>query len=68
MIIVILIIGYILNVFLTRWINKIAYKKKKAERIPFLWFIPIITFMVLLFIIYIEDSLKKDSWFSGKNW
>ena len=62
-----LILAYIANVFLNRWLNKIAYKRGDAEIEIWLWFIPILTSIVMLIII-LDNIEKKNNWFTGKNW
>jgi len=62
-----LILAYIANVFLNRWLNKIAYKRGDAN-IEFLyWFVPIATTMAMLAIVLQNIKIKKN-WFTGKNW
>ncbi len=61
-----IIIAYIANVFLNRYLNKILYKMTMSKT-PFLWFIPIITTIALLIAIVTEKGFK-DNWFTGKNW
>jgi cytochrome c-type biogenesis protein CcmH/NrfF len=67
MVAITIIVGYVISVFLNRWINKIAYKREKAEIEVWLWFIPILTSIVMLIII-LENIEKKNNWFTGKNW
>ena len=75
-----LIVLYIFNVIISRWLNKIAYNKTKnnihnqCSIVPILWFIPIVPILVLLFGIAIhgnkDDKNKKNiiTWFLGGNW
>ncbi len=64
---IVLILAYIANVFLNRWLNKIAYKRGDAN-IEFLyWFVPIATTMAMLAIVLQNIKIKKN-WFTGKNW
>jgi len=62
--ILIISIAYVLNVFFNRWLNKIVYKQEGGAIVPFMWFIPIITTIALLFIL-LES---KKNWFTGKHW
>lgn len=57
-----------LNVFFNRWLNKIVYKQAEGGIIPFMWFIPILTTIVLLFILLESKSRKAIHWFTGKHW
>jgi len=62
-----LILAYVVNIFLNRWLNKIAYKRGDAN-IEFLyWFVPIATTMAMLAIVLQNIKIKKN-WFTGKNW
>jgi hypothetical protein len=63
----IIIIAYIVNVFLNRWINKIAFKIDLFEPIPFIWFFSLISTVVMLGFI-IAELLDRPTWFGGKNW
>ena len=71
MTILIIIIAYIANVFLNRWLNKVLYKiqvrKYKAPSIDKAsWFLSIISTLALL--IEILRELGHFDWFTGKNW
>lgn len=66
MIITIIILAYVANVFLTRWLNKIDYKYYNADPTPFLWFIPLAGTLVIL--ISLISEVKTNNWFTGKNW
>lgn len=64
----IIILAYIGNVFLNRWLNKIAYEKFDFERVPLIWFFSLyVTIIFLCFIIshYLENT---NNWFTGKHW
>ena len=52
--------------FLNRYLNKLALKYG-AEKIWFLWFIPILPALYLFFGIIIQNK-KFDNWFTGKYW
>ena len=63
----IIIIAYILNVFLNRYLNYILYTKHSASKAPFIWFLSIITtiiFIIAFMIYYFEN----ENWFTGKYW
>jgi len=64
----IIIIAYIANIFLSRWLNYKVWKiEKHAPIAPIVWFIPIapiIAFPILI----IEKKFNKDNWFTGKYW
>jgi uncharacterized membrane protein len=62
---VIIILAYLGNIFLNRWLNKIDYKKYHGSIEPFIWFIPIIGTVVFLVSLVGE---WKNNWFTGKNW
>ena len=59
---------YILNVFLNRYLNKVAYKKRHINPFPQLWFVPIIPLFAFIYIIYLDGFFEKDNWFNGKHW
>ncbi len=67
MIIGIVILAYVVNIFLNRWINKIAYKRNCAEVLVWAWFIPILPGVAILTHIIASTEIKND-WFTGKNW
>ncbi len=64
--IALIIIAYILNVFLNRWLNYILYKNG-GSNIPTIWFLSIIGTILFLTIIIIE-YFNKPNWFTGKYW
>jgi cytochrome c-type biogenesis protein CcmH/NrfF len=64
----IIIILYVLNIFIARWMNKILFKKgilKYKEWIE--WFIPIIPIIIYVAIYFIENKFNSNC-FTGKNW
>ena len=65
--ITIIIIAYVANVFLNRWLNKIAWKKELIDILPIMWFIPILSTIGYLSI-FINEINPKSNWFTGKNW
>lgn len=70
MIIALIILAYVANVFLNRWLNKITYKID-GVKMPFAWFLSIAETIVFLIIILLEIKLKynfKSNWFTGKHW
>jgi hypothetical protein len=69
MTITLLIIAYVLNVFLNRWLNKLIYKHDQDNKLmTSVWFIPIVG-TIFLFIVFIDVSATKEkNWFTGKYW
>ena len=67
MTIAIIILAYVANVFLNRWLNKIAWKKELIDILPITWFIPILSTIGYLSI-FINEINPKSNWFTGKNW
>jgi hypothetical protein len=67
MTITLIIIGYILNVFLNRWLNYIIYTKHRLVKIPFIWFCPLIPTIALIYII-VDKYFENENWFTGKYW
>jgi hypothetical protein len=67
MIITIVIVAYLTNVFLNRWLNKVAYKRNCSEIESWAWFIPIAFLIAMLIIISGKTEIKRN-WFTGKNW
>lgn len=67
----IILLAYVANVFLNRWINKIAHKiDDYIPKMVLFWFVPIIPSCMFLFLIAINkyDDMEKDNWFTGKHW
>lgn len=67
MTIAIIILAYVANVFLTRWLNKIVWKKDLIDILPITWFLPILSIIGYLAILFKEIETQKN-WFTGKNW
>jgi hypothetical protein len=67
MIPLLIIISYILNVFLNRWLNYILYKKYMGLKTPTIWFFSIMGTIALLGCIIIE-YFNKPNWFTGRDW
>lgn len=70
MITLIVLLSYIGNIFLNRWLNKIVHKKANLVIVPGLWFVPILMTLVLIIIIladFLEDN-KFSKWFKGDYW
>jgi len=67
-----IILVYIANVFVSRWLNKIAYKlENKYPIINYWWFvpaIPIIGLIVAIIIAFLKQENKVTTWFTGKHW
>lgn len=68
MITTIIILAYIANVFLNRWVNFKLWKiDNDCLREVYIWFIPIAP--TIAFIILISDKNGfKGNWFTGKYW
>ena len=68
--ILLMVILYILNIFITRYLNYCLYKMNKFNPIMiFAWFIPIAGLIAFLVIIVLQFSNKhKSNWFNGKYW
>ena len=74
MTVIIIILAYVVNVFLNRWLNKIANKLSGDSCIiaPASWFCPL--FPTILLIIVIGGCLfttkleERSNWFTGKYW
>jgi len=66
MITTIVVLAYVANVFLNRWLNKLWVKENPNNPIiPLAWFFSIpatIAFFVMI------NSLKNSNWFTGKYW
>jgi hypothetical protein len=68
MTITLLIIAYVLNVFLNRWLDKIRCGLSKYNYpVVFTWFIPVATTLALTACILIDTEFKEN-WFTGKYW
>jgi len=68
MIITMIILAYIGNVFLNRWLNKIVYKKNIAKIEVFTWFIPVLVTIAFILVLLNHFIEKKSNWFIGKHW
>ena len=65
--ITIIILAYVANVFLNRWLNKIAYNiDKTVPVIPPFWFTSLLGTCILLIIVTI--CIVEKTSFTGKNW
>ena len=66
--VVIIILAYVANVFLNRWLNKILLHKKKGmyHMIPAHWFLSYVT--TFFFVVSIIEDSKFFKWFTGKYW
>ena len=67
MTITLIVIGYILNVFLNRWLNYILYTKYGQQNEPVVWFLSIIATLIFIIAIII-NYFENESWFTGKYW
>ena len=62
----IIILAYVANVFLNRWLNMVAYKSDRSVPvIPLFWFFSFIATLLLLAIVIVAGD---KNWFTGKNW
>ena len=69
MTITLLIIAYVLNVFLNRWLNKLIYKYDRDPDLMIgVWFIPIVSTLFFLIVLIIVSADKDNNWFTGKYW
>jgi hypothetical protein len=66
MIIALIIVAYIANVFLNRWLNYLIVKKYDEPKAPFFWFFSL--FSTIVFFIVILENVKFTNWFTGKHW
>jgi len=62
--IALIIIAYILNVFLNRWLNYIVFK---TDRMIPLWFLSLFVTIPFLLVIII-DYATRPNWFTGRHW
>jgi len=63
----IIIVAYILNVFLNRWLNYIVYTKYGEWKVPAIWFLSIISTIIFIIVIMIY-YFENENWFTGKYW
>jgi cbb3-type cytochrome oxidase subunit 3 len=77
MIVFILVLAYIANVFLNRWLAKILHSVDKFyDSLAILWFFSLFYTVVVIFIIWYEKRERRENintskfydWFTGKNW
>jgi hypothetical protein len=69
MILTIVILAYVANVFLTRWMNKKLYQlDNDFTPLIMIWFLPIVGFIAYFIIYLIEYFEKHPTKFTGKNW
>ena len=67
MTITLIIIAYILNVFLNRWLNYTIYTKYGELKVPAIWFLSIISTIIFIIVIMIY-YFENDNWFTCKHW
>jgi len=65
--ITLIIIGYILNVFLNRWLNYILYAKYGQKKEIVIWFLSIPGTTIFIISI-ITNYFEYANWFTGKYW
>ena len=69
MILTIVILAYVANVFLTRWMNKKLYQlDNDFTPLIIIWFIPVLGFIAYSIIYLIEYLKNHPTKFTGKNW
>ncbi len=77
MIVFMLVLAYIANVFLNRWLAKILHNIDKFyDSLSMLWFFSLFYTVVVIFIIWYEKRERRENtttskfydWFTGKNW
>ena len=67
-ILIIIILAYILNISLARWLNKILIKLDHSYDIyAIFWFVPVIPIFSLGILIISNDNIQRN-WFTGKYW
>lgn len=67
MIATLIIITYIANIFLNRWLNKKLWQQdNNYSKYYIFWFIPIMP--TFAFTILILLDLETENWFTGKYW
>ena len=60
---------YIAGIFVARWLNKIAYQADdEYEKSPLSWFFSWVVVIIFTLSLFWYEILKKDNWFTGKNW
>jgi len=74
-IIILVVLGYVLNVLLARKMNRVIYNMNNFYYpVPRLWFVPVLPLVVFLVVIVIEKwglDTRFDNWvddFRGENW
>ncbi len=72
-----LILAYISNIFIARFLNKILYENANLGiyKYPAVWFVPVIPIVVYIYILLLYflirirfNNNKMSYWFFGKNW
>jgi hypothetical protein len=67
MIIAIIILAYVANVFLNRYINKLLYLNRHISRVPLIWLFPF-PIMLIVWISIVTYESKVIDWFTGESW
>jgi hypothetical protein len=66
--ITIIILAYIANIFLNRWLNyKLWQQDKDTPKCPLMWFIPV-AYVIAFIIVILDNEEWKNNWFTGKYW
>jgi hypothetical protein len=77
MVIFMLVLAYVANVFLNRWLTKILYSiDENYGSLTLLWFFGLFHTVVVIFLIWYEKRERRENtttskfydWFTGKNW
>ena len=77
MVIFMLVLAYVANVFLNRWLTKILNSIDKFYgSLTLLWFFFLFHTVVVIFLIWYEKRERRENtttskfydWFTGKNW
>ena len=66
MTIALIILAYVANVFLNRWLNYLLWIKTGRKPDLFIWFLPLIATPTLLYDLISRG--KFFDWFTGKHW
>ena len=62
-----IILAYVVNVFVNRWLNKIDHKNHGGIY-PVTWFFPLL-YPIALMVSWLEEKVKfPNNWFTGKHW
>lgn len=69
---IIILLAYVANIFLNRWINKLIYRNYNETIWVGGWFLAVFgtVFFIVVYAYHLSDDLfeEKSNWFTGKNW